>query len=83
MIRREMERAALNAASQRAHMREVFAQSAENRRRGPERELTQAERGGGEMRRLMRRACARKDKSKVDAHRARYAAAVAIQAVVM
>jgi hypothetical protein len=80
MIRREMEKARLNAASQRAHMREVFAHSAENRRRGPERELTQAER---EDRGEGRRAFARKDKSLVDAHRVQYAAAVALQAAVM
>jgi hypothetical protein len=80
MSRREMEKAALKAAVQRSQMREDFAQSAENRRRGPERELTHAERvDGGEA----RRACARKDKSKVDVYRARFAAAVAIQAVVM
>ncbi len=36
-----------NAAVQRAQAREDFAQSAENRRRGPERELTQAEREDG------------------------------------
>ncbi len=64
-----MDKALRNAAIQRAQAREEFAQSAENRRRGPERELTQAKRvdGGGGM----RQACARKDKSKVDAHRAR------------
>ena len=75
-----MEKETLNAAVQRARAREDFAHSAENRLRGPERELTHAERvDGGEA----RRACARKDKSLVDAHRARYAAAVAIQAAVM
>ncbi len=80
MRKSEMEKATLNAAIQRAQMREEFAQSAENRRRGPERELTHAERlDGGEA----RRALARKDKSKVDAHRVQYAAAVAIQAAVM
>ncbi len=75
-----MEKAMLNAAVQRAQAREDFAQSAENRRRGPERDLTHAERVDvGEA----RRAFASKDKSLVDAHRARYAAAVAIQAAVM
>ena len=75
-----MEKATHNAAIQRAQAREDFVHSTENRRRGPKRDLTNAEReGGGEA----RQAWARKDKSKVDAHRARYAAAVAIQAAVM
>ncbi len=51
MRRSEMEKAALNAAVQRARAREDFAHSAENRRSGPKRELTHAEReGGGEFR---------------------------------
>ncbi len=51
MRRREMEKAVLSAAVQRAQAQEDFASSAENRRRGPERELTFAEReDGGEFR---------------------------------
>jgi hypothetical protein len=80
MSRRELDKAALNAAIQRAHAREDFAQSAENRRRGPERELTHAERVDGTEFRQKR---ARSAVPLVDAHRARYAAAVAIQAAVM
>ncbi len=75
-----MEKATLNAVMQRAQAREDFAHSAENRRRGPERELTHAEREGGEEFRQKR---ARSAVPSVDAHRDRYAAAVAIQAAVM
>jgi hypothetical protein len=75
-----MEKAALNAAVQRAQAREDFAHSAENRRRGPERELTHAKREGGGKFRQKR---ARLAVPSVDEHRNRYAAAVAIQAVVM
>ncbi len=72
--------ALLGAVPQRAQAREGFARSAENRRRGPERELTFAEReGGGEFRQKRARSAV----PKVDAHRVRYAAAVAIQAAVM
>ncbi len=42
-----MEKATLNAAIQHAQAREDFVHSAENRRRGPERELTDAERDDG------------------------------------
>ncbi len=47
MRRSEMEKARLNAAIQRDEVRQDFAHSAENRRRGPERELTHAERDDG------------------------------------
>jgi hypothetical protein len=73
-----MEKAVLSAAVQRAQAREDFAHSAENRRRGAERELTHAERdGGGEFRQKRARSAV----PSVDAHR--YAAAAAIQAAVM
>jgi hypothetical protein len=75
-----MEKVTLNAAIQRAQAREDFAHSAENRLRGPERELTHAERDdGGEFRQKRARSAV----LLVDAHRDRYAAAVAIQAAVM
>jgi hypothetical protein len=76
-----MEKAALNAAVQRAQAREDFPHSDENRRRGPERELTHAERegGGGGFRQKRARSAV----PSVDAHRDRYAAAVAIQAAVV
>ncbi len=75
-----MEKALISAAVQRPQAREDFAHSAENRRRGPERELTRAKRedGGG-----VRQKRARLAAPSVDAHRDRYAAAVAIQAAVM
>ncbi len=75
-----MEKATLNAAIQRNKAREDFAHSAENRRKGPERELTHAKRDDGTEFRQKR---ARSAVPKVDAHRVRYAAAVAIQAAVM
>jgi hypothetical protein len=75
-----MEKVTLNAAVQRARAREDFAHSAENRRRGTERELTHAERdGGGELPQKRARSAV----PSVDAHRDRYAAAVAIQTAVM
>ena len=72
-----MEKATLNAAIQRDNSREDFEQSAENMRRGPERELTHAERDDGMEFRQKRALSA---VPKVDA---RYAAAVAMQAAVM
>jgi hypothetical protein len=75
-----MEKALISAAVQRAHAREDFAHSVENRRRGVERELTCAEReGGGEFRQKRARLAV----PSVDAHRYLYAVAVAIQAAVM
>jgi hypothetical protein len=75
-----MEKAVFNAAVQRAQAREDFTHSAENRRRGPERELTHAKHeGGGEFRQKRVRSAV----PTVDAHRDRYAAAVAIQAAAM
>ncbi len=75
-----MEKAVHSAVLQRAQARDDFAHSAENRRRGPERELTFAKREGGGGFRQKR---ARSTVPLVDAHRNRYAAAVAIQAAVM
>jgi hypothetical protein len=77
-----MEKVTLNAAIQTAQAREDFAQSAENMRRGPERKLTHAERDDGTEFR-QKRARSAVPKARVDAHRVRYAAAVAIQAAVM
>ncbi len=74
-----MEKAVHRAVLQSAKAREDFAHSAENRRRGPERELTFAEREGGGGFRQKR---ARSTGPLVDAHRDRYAAAVTIQAAV-
>jgi hypothetical protein len=74
-----MEKATLNAAMQRAQARKDFAHSAKNRRRGPERELTHAQREDGEEFPQKR---ARSAVPLVDALHW-YAAAVAIQAAVM
>ena len=75
-----METAARNAHAQRQQWREDFAQSAENRRMGPDRLLTAIERGnGGDL----RQAQARNAAPAVDAHRRRFAARVRVQASVM
>jgi hypothetical protein len=72
-----MGKAVFNAAVQRAQAQEDFAHSTENRRNGPERELTHAEReGGGEF--WQKRA--RSVVPSVEARRDRYSAAFAIQA---
>ena len=77
-----METAARNAHAQRQRWREDFAQSAENRRMGPDRLLTAIERGnGGEG--DLRQAQARNAAPAVDAHRRRFAARVRVQASVM